>query len=121
MEGENLFRSAKKPGGTDGHTRSGEAVPCRSVELLPPETSKTVLQKQPTIVKGIDAQWQADLADMEALSRDIKGHTFIMMVIDIFNKRECAIPIKNKWGKQMLTALQKGFKDARQSDVRKVR
>ena len=49
---------------------------------------------------------------MQALSRDNKGHKFIMTVIDIFSKRAWAIPIKNKSGKEMLAAFQQLFKDA---------
>ena len=69
-------------------------------------------KRNPTYVNGIDAQWQADLADMQALSRDNKGHKFIMTVIDIFSKLAWAIPIKIKSGKEMLTAFPQLFKDA---------
>ena len=48
---------------------------------------------------------------MQSLSRD-KGQQFIWTVIDMFSKRAWAIPIKNKWGKEMVAAFQKIFKDA---------
>ena len=65
-----------------------------------------------TDVRGIDAQWQTDLADMQSVRRHNKGHKFIKTVMDILSKRSCAIPIKNKSGKEMLTAFQELFKDA---------
>ena len=49
---------------------------------------------------------------MQALSRENKGHKYIMTVIDIFTKRAWTIPIKTKSGKEMLSAFQQLFKDA---------
>ena len=49
---------------------------------------------------------------MQALSRENKGHKFIMPVIDIFSERALAIPIKNKSGKEMIAAFQHFFKEA---------
>ena len=42
--------------------------------------------RNPTYVRGIDHQWQADLADMQGLSRDNSGYKYIMTVIDLFSK-----------------------------------
>ena len=42
----------------------------------------------------------------------MKGHKFIMTVIDIFTKRAWAIPFKNMSGKEMLTAVKQVFKEA---------
>ena len=58
--------------------------------------------RNPTYVRGIDHQWQADLADMLGLSRDNSVYKYIMTVIDVFSKKGWAIPIKNKSGKEML-------------------
>ena len=58
-----------------------------------------------TYVRGIDHQWQADLADMQGLSRDNSGYKYNMTVIDVFCKKGWAIPIKNKSGKEMLSAF----------------
>ena len=109
---QKLFRSAKKAG-VKGVTRG------RVKQFLADQQSYSLHNparrhfiRKPTYVKGIDAQWQADLADMQALSRDNKGHKFIMTVIDIFSKRALAIPIKNKSVKEMLTAFKQLFKEA---------
>ena len=52
--------------------------------------------RNPTVVGGIDQQWQADLADMQAIAKDNNGVHYILTVIDIFSKFAWAIPVKNK-------------------------
>ena len=112
---EKLFRSAKEAKGVSlkGVTRG------RVKQFLADQQSYSLhkparrhFKRNPTYAKGIDAQWQSDLADMQALSRENKGHKFIMTVIAIFKKRAWAIPIMNKSGKEMLAAFQQLFKDA---------
>ena len=43
-------------------------------------------KRNQTVVGGIDQQWQADLGDMQALSRKNKGTKYILTVIDVFSK-----------------------------------
>ena len=86
-----------------------EAVAVRSADVFPPQTGRMSVQAQPPYVKGIEAQWQVDLGDMQALSRDM-GHNFKIPVKDIFRKRTWAIRIKNKSWKEVLTAFQQLFK-----------
>ena len=115
---EKLFRSAKKVKVMNGI--SMQNVTRGRVKQFLADQERYSLHKPArrhfkrnlTYVKGIDARWQADLAEMQALSRDNKGPKFIITVIDIFSKRASAIPIKNKSGKEMLTAFQQLFKDA---------
>ena len=115
---EKLFRSAKKAKVVNGMSMQ-KVTRGRVNQFLADHQSYSLhnparrhFKRNPTYVKGIDAQWQADLADMQALSRDNKGHKFIMTVIDIFSKRAWAIPIKNKSGKELLAAFQHLFKEA---------
>ena len=49
-----------------------------------------------TYVAGIDAQWQADLADMQALSRQNGGMRYLLTVIDVFSKFAWVAPVKAK-------------------------
>ena len=39
-----------------------------------------------TYVAGIDAQWQADLADLQCISRQNGGIRYLFTVIDVFSK-----------------------------------
>ena len=57
-------------------------------------------KRNPTIVGGIDQQWQADLADMQAISRFNNGTKYLLTVIDVFSKYAWVIPVKNKGSKK---------------------
>ena len=93
---ERLFRRAKElhiPGVTRQSVR----------EYLKGEQAYTLhrprrrhFERNPTYVAGIDAQWQADLCDMQALSRQNGGDRYILTVIDIFSKYAWAVPVKRK-------------------------
>ena len=61
----------------------------------------------PTMVFGVDEQWQMDLVDMQKLSKWNKGIKYLLTVIDVFSKRAWAEPIKNKSGPEMVKALER--------------
>jgi len=69
--------------------------------------------RNPTYVKGIDQQWQADLADMQGLKGQNDNYNYIMTVIDVFSKKAWAIPVKSKSSKDMLTAFKELFQESR--------
>ena len=50
--------------------------------------------------------WDADLADMQLLSRYNKGIRFLLCVIDIFSKYAWVVPLKDKKGVSIVTAFQ---------------
>ena len=52
------------------------------------------------IVPGIDAQFQADLVDLQNLSRYNKGYKHLLTYIDIFNKYAFVLPFKTKQGQE---------------------
>ena len=62
-------------------------------------------RRNKTITGSIDKQWQADLADMQALSRTNSGVKYILTVIDVFSKYAWAIPVKSKGSKDMVEAF----------------
>ena len=39
-----------------------------------------------TYVAGIDAQWQADLSDMQDIAKQNGGMRYLLIVIDVFSK-----------------------------------
>ena len=59
----------------------------------------------PTLVFGVDEQWQMDLVDMQKLSQWNKGFKYLLTVIDVFSKRAWAEPIKSKSATHMVQAL----------------
>ena len=58
------------------------------------------------IVPGIDAQFQADLVDVQNLSRFNKGYKYLLTCIDIFSKHAWVVPLKTKQGHELVKAFQ---------------
>jgi len=56
------------------------------------------------------AQWQADLNDMIAYSRENKGYCYILTVVDVFSRYAWAQPLKSKTAKDVTSAFEKIFK-----------
>ena len=59
------------------------------------------------IVKGIDEQWQADLADVIELSRENCGFHYLLTVIDCFSKFAWVVPVKRKDANNIVEALKR--------------
>ena len=53
-------------------------------------------KRNTTYVAGIDAQWQADLADMQGVARQNDGMRYILTIIDVFSKFAWAKPVRSK-------------------------
>ena len=49
-----------------------------------------------TYVAEIDAQWQADFADMQEIARKNKGARYLLTVIDVFFKYAWVAPVQSK-------------------------
>lgn len=58
------------------------------------------------IVPGIDAQFQADLVDVQNLSRYNKGYKYLLTCIDIFSEYAWVVPLKTKRGQELVKAFQ---------------
>ena len=69
-------------------------------------------EKRHVFAKQIDDIWAADLVDMSSFSRSNKGYTFLLTVIDVYSKYRWIVPLKNKTGKEVASALVKLFKIA---------
>jgi hypothetical protein len=73
--------------------------------------ARRIFPRRKTFAKGIDDLFQADLADMQNLSRYNDGYRFILTCVDVFSKRAFAIPLKDKRGPTVADAFEKIFKD----------
>ena len=105
---ENLLRAATQKGLRVAiKTIKGDLGRQASYSLHKP--SRKNFKRNPTVVGGIDKQWQRDLADMQALSTK-KVAKFILTVIAVFSKFAWAIPVKNKGGREMKNAFEQLFK-----------
>jgi len=56
-------------------------------------------------MRDIDETWQADLVEMQPYSRENKGFRYLLTVIDVFSKFAWAVPVKQKSGKDVNTAM----------------
>ena len=69
-------------------------------------------EKRHVFAKQIDDIWAADLVNMSSFSRSNKGYKFLVTVIDVYSKHGWIVPLKNKTGKEVASALVKLFKIA---------
>ena len=89
---------------------SGGNIPLEFNEQLLKELRKPIIRnfKKRTAYSGFkDKIWGADLADMQLVSKFIKGFRFLLCVIDIFSKYTWVVPLKNKKGVSIVDAFQK--------------
>ena len=107
---EKLYTSAKK----DGHTRKDV------VRYLQKENTYTLnralIRKFPrnrVIVEGIDSQWDIDLADLALLEKDNDGYKYVLLAIDVFSRYVWVRPLKTKYAKEVVKALQSIFAEGR--------
>ena len=65
-----------------------------------------------TYVAGTDAQWQADLANMQGISKLNGGMRYLLTVIDLFFKFAWAIPVHSKDDKAITADFEQVLKTA---------
>ena len=68
-------------------------------------------KKRRVLVNGIDKIWAADLVDMQAFFKFNRGVKYLLAVIDVFSKYGWLIPLKDKMGKSVASALKTIFKE----------
>ena len=71
-------------------------------------------KRRRVIVQGIDYQWEADLADVQNLSKDNEGIKFLLGIVDIFSRFLWVRPLQDKKAKTVI----EGFKDIFKGDRR---
>lgn len=62
-----------------------------------------------TYVRGIDDQWQADLAEVQHLAKDNGGIRYLLTCIDVFSKHAWVVAVRSKSGEDMVEAFHKLF------------
>jgi len=75
--------------------------------------AKHKFKRNKTYAAQIDQQWQADLADMQNLSRSNGGNNFILTCVDVLSRYAWAVPVRSKSKKDMLVALKELFRLAK--------
>ena len=74
-------------------------------------------KKRRVLVGGIDRIWAADLVDMQSFSKFNRGVKYLLAVIDIFSKYGWLIPLKDKTGKSVASALKTIFKERKPGKI----
>ena len=72
---------------------------------------KRKFKKRRVLVNGIDKIWAADLVDMQAFTKFNRSVNYLVAVIDVFSKYGWLIPLKDKRGKSVASALKTIFKE----------
>ena len=62
------------------------------------------------LVSGPDEQWAADLVEVQQLKRHKKGVNYLLTVVDVFSKYAWVVPLKQKTGLLVASALATLFK-----------
>lgn len=77
------------------------------------ELHKPIRKKFPkrfVFARHVDDIWGSDLIDLSKLSKKNQGFKYVLMVMDIFSRYGWAIPVRDKTGKTIETALESLFK-----------
>ena len=101
----NIFQAAKKQDSTI--TRSD--VTKWFQKQLAPTIHRPIRKNFPrnrTIVKGVQEQYQCDLADVSNIKEFNDGYTFLLTCVDCFSRYAWVCPVKNKSGPVIAKALQ---------------
>ncbi len=74
-------------------------------------TAPVKYKRNRVLVYGKDVQFQADLVDMSAHSKENDNIKFLLTCIDVFSKYAWARPLKNKTGKEVTKAFDSILKE----------
>ena len=94
--------------------RFGWGVDKKKAQTLAEELHKPIRRKfkrRRVLVGGIDRIWAADLVDMQAFTKFNRGVKYLLAVIDVFSKYRWLIPLKDKTGKSVASALKTIFEE----------
>ena len=86
----------------------------KKAQTLAEELHKPIrrkFKKCRVLVNGIDKIWAADLVDMQSFSKFNRSVKYLLAVIDVFSKYGWLIPLKDKTGKSVASALKTIFKE----------
>ena len=67
--------------------------------------------RQRVLVGKVDQQWQADLVDLQSISKNNDGYKYLLTCIDVLSKYAWVVPLKNKTGISIIEAFESIFTD----------
>ena len=111
---EDVYRAAKKMGKKINRGEVEKFLQRQDAYTLHRPVRKNFPRRK-TLARHVDHIWQADLIDMQQISKENRGFRYILTVIDILSRYAFAIPVKNKTGKSMIDAFKKIFNKSKRS------
>ena len=94
---------------------SGSGVKSMSNEQLAKELHKPIIRnfrKRKVYLPFKDNVWDADLADMQPISKFNKEFRFLLCIIDIFSEYAWVVPLNDKKGVTIVNTFQSILKDS---------
>lgn len=73
-------------------------------------------QRNRVVVKGRDALWDIDLADLQDIAEDNDGIKYLLVCIDVFSKYLWVRPLPSKTGKDVKNAIEDILKGGRKGE-----
>ena len=107
---QTLYRAARQYGLTSSHVLQWlQQQPGYTLH----KPARKRFRRNGVIVNGLDEQWQADLADLQSLSRWNRGYKYLLACIDVLSKYASVVPLKSKSGSALVAAFTDIFKQGR--------
>ena len=117
---DRLLKRAKQEG-VRGATRPAVEKYLRGEQAYTLHTpARKRYQRNHIYVAGINAQWQADLADMQGIARQNDGIRYLLTVINVFSKFAWVAPVKSKNALAVTTAFRNVFDAAKPRKPRRL-
>ena len=101
-----VYRAIKEQGETDISRKDVQDWLSQQDVYTLHKPARRRYKRSRVIVSGINAQFQADLADVQNLSRYNKGCKYLLTCIDVFSKYAWTVPLKTKTGQELVKAFQ---------------
>ena len=104
-----LYALLKKKGETVTHKQVEEFVASQEVAQLHRPRLTHKAEQHP--ITASDPQWdmQGDLIDMQKFYKDNDGYRWVLVLVDIFDRKMAAVALKNKEAATTLAGLQECF------------
>lgn len=109
---EPLFREASKRWKTLTRKNVKEWLVDQEAYTLH-KSARVRFKRNKIIVADVDDQWQADLTDMQQLSKYNSGYKYILTAIDVFSRHAWAVALKDKTGAEVFKAFKEIFSGGR--------
>ena len=101
-----VYRAVKEEGESEISRKQVQDWLSQQDVLTLDKPTRRRYKRSRVIVPGIDAQFQADLCDVQNLSRYNKGYKYLLPCVDIFSKYAWVVALKTKQVQELVKAFQ---------------